>query len=136
VLYKGGVKMKGKCDLCGKETDDLKWAGSKSIAGTIRVCPECKILEVKVEEEIEREREKWEKQKLYIYLSILIPVGGILIVLAIVFLLMPPVMVYGGFFMGYYNVHMQYAIWLIIPGILFVILGLRGIGKIIKKRRK
>jgi len=55
VLYKGGVKMKGKCDLCGKETDDLKWAEPKAIAGSIRVCPECKILEVKVEEEMERD---------------------------------------------------------------------------------
>jgi hypothetical protein len=118
--------MGGSCDLCGKEADDLQWAGS------IRVCPECIIVDVKVKEEMERERKKSEKRRFYIY-CILIPVGGILMVLGIVQFVQPP-LIECSLLYGCQNLRLYWGGWLCFFGILFLVVGMWGIGKIRERR--
>jgi hypothetical protein len=120
--------MGGNCDLCGKEDDDLQWAGN------IRVCLECKIVDFKVREGMERERKKREKQRLIIY-SIFIPVGGILIVLAIVQFSQPP-LIECSLLYGCQNLRLYWGGWLSFFGILFLVGGIWGIGKIRERRNK
>jgi hypothetical protein len=123
--------MKEKCDLCGKENDDLK------LAGSIRVCPECKILENEVKDNVERKRKIKERK----ILSIILLVGGILIALGIVQFLLPPLIqctwcsIYD-VCIGCENVRAQYGGGLIFWGILIIVVGIGGIMKIIEKRRK